>query len=54
MEQLAKAFAPQEIGSRAFGLYEKLRPKTAPGQLGWGQKGTLGLAAIRGPAAKPR
>ncbi len=53
MEQLAKAFTAEEIGSRAFGLYEKFRPRIAAGQRGWGQKGTLDLRAIRGLAAKP-
>ncbi len=47
MEQLSKAFTPEEIGSRAFGLYERFRPKIASGQRGWGQKGQLDLGVIR-------
>ena len=52
MEQLAQAFSPEEIGARAFGLYEKFRPKIASGQRGWGQKGQLDLGVLRGLAAK--
>ncbi len=53
MEQLAQAFTPEEIGIRAFGLYEKFRPKIASGQRGWGQKGKLDLGAIQELAARP-
>jgi hypothetical protein len=52
MEQLAKAFTPEEIGARAFGLYEKFRPRIASGQSGWGQKGRLDLGVIRDLASK--
>jgi hypothetical protein len=52
MEQLAETFTPEEVGPRAFGLYERFRPKIASGQRGWGQKGTLDLAVIRGLATK--
>ena len=47
MEQLALSVAPEEIGLRAFGLYEKFRPKIASGQRGWGQKGKLDLGVIK-------
>lgn len=52
MEQLAKSYPPQEIGARAFGLYERFRPRIASGQSGWGQKGTLDLGVLRGLTAK--
>jgi hypothetical protein len=53
MERLAKAYNPCELDVRAFGLYEKFRPKIASGQRGWGQKGKLDLGIIRELAAKP-
>ena len=52
MKQLAGAFEPEVLGSRAFGLYERFRPKIASGQRGWGQKGELDLGVIRGLVAK--
>jgi hypothetical protein len=52
MEQLAKAHTPKELDERAFGLYEKFRPKIASGQRGWGQKGTLDLGVIKELAAR--
>jgi hypothetical protein len=52
MEQLAKAYPPDEIDAMAFSLYEKFRPKTASGQRGWGLKGKLDLGVIRGLAPK--
>ncbi len=53
MEHLARAFSPKEIGARAFGLYEKFRPKIASGRRGWGQKGQLHLGIIGELAARP-
>lgn len=53
MQQLARSFTPDEIGPRAFVLYERFRPKIASGQRGWGQKGKLDLGVIRGLTAKP-
>ena len=47
MEELAGAFEPGAIEEVAYGLYETFRPKIAPGQRGWGQKGDLDLDLIR-------
>lgn len=47
MQRLARSVAPEELRERAFGLYEGFRPAVAPGQRGWGQKGTLDLVRIR-------
>lgn len=52
MEQLARAYKPDELDARAFGLYEKFRPRIASGQRGWGQKGKLDLRVIRELATK--
>jgi len=53
MEELAKACDPDELDVKAFGLYEKFRPRIASGRRGWGQKGKLDLAVIKGLAARP-
>ena len=53
MQQLARAYDPGELDLKAFGLYEKFRPKIASGQRGWGQKGKLDLEVIRELAARP-
>jgi hypothetical protein len=47
MEKLAKAFTPKQLESKAFGLYEKFRPKIPEGVKGWGAKGELNLDIIR-------
>jgi hypothetical protein len=47
MEKLAKAFPPKQLESKAFGLYEKFRPKIPEGVKGWGAKGELDLEYIR-------
>jgi hypothetical protein len=47
MQRLARSVPAPELKEAAFGLYEKFRPAVAPGQKGWGQKGTLDLARVR-------
>ena len=47
MEQLAKAFTPKQLESKAYGLYEKFRPEIPDGAKGWGVKGELDLEHIR-------
>jgi hypothetical protein len=47
MRALAEAYPAQELERRAFGLYEKFRPKIPEGAKGWGAKGALDLATIR-------
>lgn len=46
MEQLAKAYAPQDLPEVAFSLYEEFRPEIASGKAGWGQNGKLDLGRI--------
>ena len=52
MEQLARAFRPEQLAASAFALYERFRPVVATGTRGWGQKGELDLARIRSLAPK--
>ena len=47
MEKLAKAYTPKQLESKAYGLYEKFRPKIPEGTKGWGAKGELDLDYIR-------
>lgn len=47
MTELATAFAPGALAGAAYRLYERFRPKIAPGKRGWGQKGELNLDLIR-------
>ena len=47
MAELAQSFEPEELAELAYSMYEKFRPKIAPGQRGWGQKGDLDLEVIR-------
>lgn len=46
--ELAAAYEPAELAEAAYGLYERFRPQIDPGVRGWGQKGTLDLALVRG------
>jgi len=46
MENLAKAFTPKQLESKAYSLYEKFRPKIPEGAKGWGAKGELDLEYI--------
>ncbi len=47
MMELAHSFEPDELASRAFGLYEQFRPNIPEGVRGWGAKGELDLGPIR-------
>ncbi len=47
MEDLAAAFAPEELAERAYGLYEQFRPAIPRGKAGWGAAGDLDTARIR-------
>ena len=47
MENLAKAYTPKQLESKAYGLYEKFRPEIPEGTKGWGAKGELDLDYIR-------
>ncbi len=47
MEQLAKAYSPRELETRAYDLYEKFRPEIPEGKKGWGAKGALDLDYVR-------
>jgi hypothetical protein len=47
MEELASAFTPTQLESKAYDLYEKFRPEIPEGKRGWGAKGELDLDYIR-------
>jgi hypothetical protein len=47
MAELAGAFEPDELGQRAYGLYERFRPQVPRGVRGWGVRGELDLDLIR-------
>jgi hypothetical protein len=47
MQDLAKAFRPDELSRNAFSLYESFRPSIPEGATGWGAKGTLDIDSIR-------
>lgn len=47
MEELAKAYTPKQLRSKAYDLYEKFRPEIPEGKRGWGAKGELDLQYIR-------
>ena len=46
MEELAKAYPSNELENKAYGLYEKFRPKIPEGTKGWGAMGELDLDYI--------
>jgi hypothetical protein len=46
MATLARSVPKDEIGERAFALYEAFRPDTPAGKKGWGAKGVLDLARL--------
>jgi hypothetical protein len=52
MEELARAYSPQELAAKAFSLYERFRPGIPQGARGWGAKGELDLDRIRGLSAE--
>jgi hypothetical protein len=43
MEELSRAFSPEELAQRAFSLYEQFRPRIPEGVKGWGAAGELDL-----------
>jgi hypothetical protein len=47
LEQLAKAYSPKQLESKAYDLYENFRPEIPEGKQGWGAKGELDLEYIR-------
>lgn len=51
MTELAQSMGPEELAARAFGLYERFRPRVPKGEEGWGAAGVLDIAAIRRLAA---
>ena len=50
-EALANSLEPEEIGSRAYNLYEKFRPEVPDGARGWGARGLLDLKHVQALAA---
>lgn len=52
MEELAAAFAPDELEQRAYSLYAHFRPEIPAGKKGWGAKGQLDTERIRSLAAQ--
>ena len=50
MEELAARIEPVELQRRGFRLYERFRPDVPAGESGWGAKGELDLAKVRGAA----
>jgi hypothetical protein len=47
MEDLAKAYPPDQLAAQAYALYEQFRPEVPEGTKGWGAAGTLDLYRIR-------
>jgi hypothetical protein len=52
MRRLAKSYGPKDLAVRAFGLYERFRPKIPDGVRGWGAKGELKLDLLATLARK--
>ena len=50
MEHLARSLEPEELNRVGFRLYEHFRPEVEPGAKGWGARGVLDLAKVRGAA----
>lgn len=46
MAALTAAYAPEEVGKKAYHLYERFRPTVSQGTRGWGKKGELDLDLI--------
>lgn len=46
MARLARSFTTDELGEKAYGLYEAFRPAIPAGVRGWGAKGVLDLAKV--------
>ena len=53
MEELAAAFAPDDLEQRAYRLYVMFRPQIPAGKQGWGAKGQLDTDGIRSLAGQP-
>ena len=47
MEELCRAYPPQELARKAYGLYEQFRPEIPEGVKGWGAAGELDLDYLR-------
>ncbi len=47
LEHLAQSYTPRELETRAYDLYEKVRPEIPEGKQGWGAKGDLDLDYVR-------
>jgi hypothetical protein len=54
MRDLAKAFQPEQLSTKAFGLYEDFRPAIPAGVRGWGAKGNLDIDRIHSLAMEKR
>ena len=52
MSELARSVPKRELEEKAFALYEGFRPGVPEGQRGWGAKGVLDLARVRGLAER--
>ena len=48
MEELARSLKPDALAARSFALYAQFRPQIPDGVKGWGAKGKLDCATIRG------
>jgi hypothetical protein len=46
MEELARAYSPEQLAAKAYTLYEQFRPQIPEGQKGWGAAGELQLDQI--------
>jgi hypothetical protein len=46
MRKLARAYPPAELAHKAYGLYERFRPRIPEGVKGWGARGELDLGLI--------
>ena len=51
MERLAASLDPAELNRVGFRLYERFRPEVPAGAKGWGARGVLYLARIKGAAS---
>jgi hypothetical protein len=54
LEELARAYPPDQLAARAYALYEKFRPAVPEGKKGWGARGELSLDSIRSLVRKGR
>jgi hypothetical protein len=54
MEDLAKAYPPDQLAAQAYALYERFRPDVPEGKTGWGAAGQLDLDSIRSLATSRR